>query len=96
MKNLKKVLALVLVVATLMGFATVAGAKFSDDSSVTYKEAVDVMAGIGVINGYTDGTFRPTANVTRAQMAKMVAYILASERLRSIIMVCKRRIFKNG
>ena len=78
MKNLKKVLALVLVVATLMGFATVAGAKFSDDSSVTYKEAVDVMAGIGVINGYTDGTFRPTANVTRAQMAKMVAYILAS------------------
>ena len=78
MKNLKKVLALVLVVATLMGFATVAGAQFTDDSSVTYKEAVEVMAAIDVINGYTDGTFRPTANVTRAQMAKMVAYILAS------------------
>ena len=76
MKNLKKVLALVLVVATLMGFATVAGAKFSDDSSVTYKEAVEVMAAIDVINGYTDGTFRPTANVTRAQMAKMVTFIL--------------------
>ena len=76
MKNLKKVLALVLVVATLMGFATVAGAQFTDDSSVTYKEAVEVMAAIDVINGYTDGTFRPTANVTRAQMAKMVTFIL--------------------
>jgi hypothetical protein len=26
----------------------------------------------GVISGYTDGTFRPSANVTRAQVAKMV------------------------
>ena len=43
-----------------MGFATVAGAQFTDDSSVTYKEAVEVMAAIDVINGYTDGTFRPT------------------------------------
>ena len=77
MKNLKKVLALVLVVATLMGFATVAGAQFTDDSSVTYKEAVEVMSAINVINGYTDGSFRPAANVTRAQMAKMIAYIVA-------------------
>ena len=77
MKNLKKVLALVLVVATLMGFATVASAKFTDDSSIKYDEAVEVMTLINVINGYTDGSFRPTANVTRAQMAKMVAYIVA-------------------
>lgn len=35
------------------------------------------MSAINVINGYTDGTFRPTANVTRAQMAKMNAYIVA-------------------
>lgn len=77
MKNLKKVLALVLVVATLMGFATVSSAKFSDAESVKYKEAVDVMTMLNVINGYTDNTFRPAANVTRAQMAKMVAYIIA-------------------
>lgn len=77
MKNLKKVLALVLVVATLMSFATVASAKYTDDSSINYDEAVAVMSEIGVINGYTDNSFRPTANVTRAQMAKMVAYIVA-------------------
>ncbi len=77
MKNLKKVLALVLVVATLMGFATVASATFTDASSIEYKEAVDVMEMIGVIDGFTDGSFRPEGNVTRAQMAKMVAYIVA-------------------
>ena len=77
MKNLKKVLALVLVVATLMGFATVASAKFTDASSIQENEAVDVMTAIGVINGYTDGSFRPDANVTRAQMAKMVTYIVS-------------------
>lgn len=77
MKNLKKVLALVLVVATLMGFATIASAaKFSDASSIKYTEAVDVMKAVGVIDGYTDGTFRPTANVTRGQTAKMVTFIL--------------------
>ena len=78
MKNLKKVLALVLVVAMMMGFATVAGAAdFTDAADVSHDEAVDVMTAIGVINGYPDGSFRPEGNVTRAQMAKMVAYIVA-------------------
>ena len=78
MKNLKKVLALVLVVAMMMGFSTVASATdFTDDSDISSKEAVEVMSGIGVINGYPDGSFRPEGNVTRAQMAKMIAYIVA-------------------
>ena len=78
MKNLKKVLALVLVLAMMMGFSTVASATdFTDDSDISSKEAVEVMSGIGVINGYPDGSFRPEGNVTRAQMAKMIAYIVA-------------------
>ena len=77
MKNLKKVLALVLVVATLLSFATVASAAFTDASDIDHTEAVDVLTAINVINGYTDGSFRPDGNVTRAQMAKMVAYIVA-------------------
>ena len=78
MKNLKKVLALVLVVAMMMGFATVAGAAdFTDAADVSHDEAVEVMTGIGVINGYPDGSFRPEGNVTRAQMAKMIAYIVS-------------------
>ena len=62
----------------MMGFSTVASATdFTDDSDISSKEAVDVMSGIGVINGYPDGSFRPEGNVTRAQMAKMIAYIVA-------------------
>lgn len=77
MKNLKKVLALVLVVATLFGFAAVAGATdFTDAASVKNTEAVEVMNALGVINGYTDGSFKPNGNVTRAEMAKMVTAIL--------------------
>ena len=78
MSILKKVLALVLVVALMMGFATVAGAAdFTDSADVDHTEAVEVMTAIGVINGYPDGSFRPDGNVTRAQMAKMVAYIVS-------------------
>jgi hypothetical protein len=74
MKNLKKVLSLVLVIAMAFSLVTIAGAKFSDDADVKYDAAVGVMTGIGAINGYTDGTFRPTGLVSRAEAAKMIAY----------------------
>ena len=76
MKNLKKVLALVLVVATLMGLATVAGAAYSDAKDIEYTEAVEVMSALGILNGNPDGTFAPTKSLTRAQAAKMVSYLL--------------------
>lgn len=76
MKNFKKVLALVLVVVMAMSFATVSNAAFTDAESITKAEAVDVLSAIGVINGYEDGSFKPEGNVTRAEMAKMIATIL--------------------
>jgi len=76
MKNLKKVLALVLVVAMVMGLAITSNAAFKDASSIKHTEAVDVVSAIGVINGFTDGSYKPSDNVTRAQMAKMVTFIL--------------------
>ena len=73
MKNLKKVLALVLVVATVLSFATVASAaSFTDNAAITNNEAVSMLADLGVINGFTDGSFKPEGTVTRAQMAKMI------------------------
>ena len=77
MKNFKKVLALVLVVATLLSFATVASAitskDYKDAADIDYTAAVDVLSYIGVLNGYGDGTFKPEGEITRAEAAKIIA-----------------------
>ena len=74
MKNLKKVLALVLAFAC--AFTMFAGAAFTDSADIKVKsEVVDTLVELGVIQGYDDGSFRPNETVTRAQMAKMI-YVL--------------------
>ena len=70
MKNLKKVLALVLAFAC--AFTMFAGAAFTDQADISQTEAVDMLSALGVINGYTDGSFKPDAPITRAQAAKMI------------------------
>ena len=77
MKNFKKVLALVLAIATLLSFATVASAKtasFSDAKDVKNVEAVDVLSYINVLEGYpADKSFKPAKNITREEAAKIIA-----------------------
>lgn len=78
MKNFKKVLALVLAVAMLMSFATIASAEnktsevYGDAADINYVEAVDVLTAIGVIDGIS-GDFKPADTLTRAQAAKIIA-----------------------
>ena len=54
-----------------------AGAAFTDSANIkdANTEAVDTLVALGVINGYTDGSFKPNGTVTRAEMAKMI-YVL--------------------
>ena len=76
MKNFKKVLALVLAIATILSFATIASAAtadFKDAKDVTHTEAVDVLSAIGVLNGYKDGEYKPNRVITRAEAAKIIA-----------------------
>ena len=75
---MKKFLSLVLALVMTMSLVTVsAGAKdFTDDSSITYEEAVDVMSAVGVIDGYTDGSFQPTTNLTRGAAAKIICNLI--------------------
>lgn len=77
MKNFRKVLALVLVVATLFSFVamTASAKEYTDADKVSYTEAVDVLTAIGILNGYNDGTYRPTNTIARAEMAKMIAVL---------------------
>lgn len=68
MKNLTRILALVLVFTMMISSAAFA-AKFSDvaDGS-TYAEATQVLSALGIFNGYEDGTFKPDAVITRAEV----------------------------
>ena len=78
MKNFKKVLALVLALATLLSFATIAGAKvdtteiYADAKDVKYVEAVDVLTAIGVLNG-KGASYKPNDTLKRSEAAKIIA-----------------------
>ena len=53
-----------------------AGAAFTDQADIKVdSDAVDTLVSLGVVNGYTDGSFKPNDTVTRAEMAKMI-YVL--------------------
>ena len=70
MKNLKKILALVLAFAC--AFTMFAGAAFTDQADIKATDAVNMLSSLGVITGYTDGSYQPNKVVTRAEMAKMI------------------------
>ena len=75
MKNLKKVIALVAVLAMVL--STVAlGATYTDvaDDSA-YSVAVESLSKLGIVTGYEDGTYGPEKSVTRAEMAALIARI---------------------
>ena len=49
-----------------------AGAAFTDEADIKATDAVNMLTALGVIEGDPDGSFRPDATVTRAEMAKMI------------------------
>ena len=75
---MKKFLSLVLALVMTMSLVTVsAGAKdFTDDSGITYKEAVDVISALGVVDGYSGGDFRPDDVLTRGAAAKIICNLI--------------------
>lgn len=78
MKNLKKIAALVIVLA--MALSSVSFAAFTDvKDDASYSEAVTVMSALGLLKGYEDGTFAPDKTITRAEFAAVVVRMLGME-----------------
>ena len=81
MRNFKRVLSLLLVLVMCLGLVTAANAASYDDMTgadkVTYKEAMDVLVALGVIQG-SNGDLQPDATFSREQAAKIISYICLS------------------
>lgn len=77
MKNLSKVLALVLAVAMLVSFAAVAGAKFTDADAISEErtEAAEILNALGVLKGDANANFNPKGILSRAEAAKIAAVL---------------------
>ena len=85
MRNLKKILALVLALMMTLSLmvtasAATAGTGYSDDASITkYDEAVQVLDQLGVFRGNEKGEFAPDATITRAEAAAIVYRIVSGD-----------------
>ncbi len=81
MRNLKKILALVL--ALVMSFSLMATANaFEDDKDIdaTFDEAVTVLSNLKVFQGYDNGkTFQPKGDITRAEVAAIIYRIVTGD-----------------
>ena len=74
---MKKFLSLVLALIMTMSLVTIsAGADFTDAADITYTEAVEVMTTLKVVDGDTDGSFRPTDTLTRGAAAKIICNLI--------------------
>ena len=78
MKNLKKVLALVVVFTMVL--STVAFASYPDvDATADYAGAVELLSALSILKGDDTGNFNPDNNITRAEFAAVVCRALGLE-----------------
>lgn len=69
----KILLAIIILMVSFASFTCVYAQNYPDISKDAYlKEAVGLLSGYGIVQGYPDGTFKPEKAVTRAEMAKIV------------------------
>ena len=81
MRNLKRVLSLSLASIMLLGMMVIGSSAATDYPDVDYDndnvEAIEVLEAINVMTGYPeDGTFKPGNEVSRAEMARIMAALM--------------------
>ena len=81
MRNLKKILALVLALVMSFSVMTVSSAAFKDEAKISadYAESVEVLNAIGVFRGDENGKFNPQKNITRAEVAAIIYRITTGD-----------------
>lgn len=79
MRNLKRVLALVLALTMVLSFAISASAgAFTDvEDDDDYASAINLLASLEVLKGFEDGTYNSAGSYTREQFAKIL-YVLVN------------------
>ena len=83
MRNLKRALSLALAAAMLIGMMVISASavsynSFTDRDEIVNKDAVSMLTTLGIIEGKPDGSYAPSENVDRAQMAKMISVMLSN------------------
>lgn len=77
MRNLKRALSLALASVMLLGLMVVGtGASYSDVTSKNNTEAIEVLQAVGIMTGDDKGNFNPDQNVTRNEMAVVMANLM--------------------
>ena len=82
MRNLQKILALVLALVMSLSLMATAGARdFTDGDQIdeTFAESVDVLTGLEVFQGYPSGDFQPKGDITRAEVAAIIYRIATGD-----------------
>lgn len=79
MKNLKKVLALVLAFATASTMFAGAALYSDVEPGSEYSEAISFLTDLGVITGDTDGNYYPDNTITRAEACALIARMMTGE-----------------
>ncbi len=77
---MKKILALAAVAALSAGVSASAANPFSDVSTSDWAyQAVSQLSDQGIVEGYPDGTFKGERNITRYELAQIIARLMAKE-----------------
>ena len=77
---MKKILAMAAAAALSLGASAMAANPFADVSTSDWAyQAVSDLSDQGIVEGYPDGTFKGQTNITRYEMAQIIARLMAKE-----------------
>ena len=79
-KHLLRLTALLVAAVLCLGCAPAALAAFPDvEQGKWYTGYIETLTGLGMLKGYTDGTFKPNAELSRGEFAKLINSCLGGE-----------------